>query len=167
MKEMVIAFCRLAQKNPHLVVDEQSKDYWKWRDAVLHAEEILIEAICFDLHLVSPSRLLSGLFDTYGIEDQTVTVASHVFLRDSSLTTLCLLSTPKTIAAAALYVGSRHCNYVIGDRDDKPWWVAIGVDTTDLEKACDHVIRIQELSAGQAKDYMKNTRFSSPEKAGI
>lgn len=30
MKEMVLAFCRVAQKNPNLIIDEQSKDFWRW-----------------------------------------------------------------------------------------------------------------------------------------
>ena len=49
MRELVVACCRVAQKQPNLVVDEQNKEYWKWRDTILHNEDVLLEALCFDL----------------------------------------------------------------------------------------------------------------------
>jgi protein BUR2 len=43
MKEIVLACCRVAQKNPNLVIDEQSKDFWRWRDCILYNEDVLLD----------------------------------------------------------------------------------------------------------------------------
>lgn len=58
MKDFVVACCRVAMKKPDMVVDEQSKDYWKWRDLILQNESVMLEFLCFDLQLESPYRAL-------------------------------------------------------------------------------------------------------------
>jgi protein BUR2 len=162
MKDFVVAFCRLAQKNTQLVVDEQSKDYWRWRDTVLHTEEILIEAICFDLHLESPSRHLANLLLALNITDANIKTAANAFLRDSNLTTACLLSSPKAIAAAALYIGARHCDIAINNTTGQQWWTQFGVSNSELEKACGSVLTIQEKALLHANGGGGNTPNSPP-----
>ena len=65
MKELVVACCRVAQKQPNLVIDDQNKEYWKWRDTILQNEDLLLEALCFDLQLETtlshPVRVLAVL----------------------------------------------------------------------------------------------------------
>lgn len=52
MKELVVACARVAQKNPSLLLDEQSKEYWRWRDTILHNEDLLLE-VCSGHHRIS------------------------------------------------------------------------------------------------------------------
>ena len=44
----------MAQKNTKLIIDEQSKEYWKWRDSILAYEELMLEALTFDLLVDNP-----------------------------------------------------------------------------------------------------------------
>ena len=67
MKELILAFCRVAQKNPNLIIDEQSKDWWRWRDCILHNEDVLLETLCFDLTVESPHRQLFEMLKWYGV----------------------------------------------------------------------------------------------------
>lgn len=43
MKELVVACARVAQKDPSLLIDENSKEFWRWRDTILHNEDVLLE----------------------------------------------------------------------------------------------------------------------------
>ncbi|RMX98806.1 hypothetical protein D0867_12316, partial [Hortaea werneckii] len=101
MKEMIIAFCRVAQKNPNMIVDEQSKDYWRWRDCILFNEDVLLETLCFDLTVESPHRQLFDMLKYYGVEhNKRLRNAAWAFVTDSNNTQLCLLHSSRTIAVA-------------------------------------------------------------------
>lgn len=106
MRELVVACCRVAQKQPNLVVDEQSKEYWKWRDTILHNEDLLLEALCFDLQLEQPHRILLDLMRFHDIqENKQLRNASWAFVNDSLITTLCLqLSPASSLAARCIWV---------------------------------------------------------------
>jgi hypothetical protein len=69
MKDFVIACCRVAMKNPNLIVDEQSKDYWRWRDLILQNESVMLEYLCFDLQLESPYRALWDYTLFFGVQE--------------------------------------------------------------------------------------------------
>ena len=108
MRELIVACCRVAQKQPNLVVDEQSKEYWKWRDTILHNEDVLLEALCFDLQIEQPYRILYDFLCYYKVQgNKQLRNSSWAFLNDSHVTIMCLLFSPKTIAGAALYAGAR------------------------------------------------------------
>ncbi|KAK3050861.1 hypothetical protein LTR09_007939 [Extremus antarcticus] len=137
MKELILAFCRVAQKNPNLVVDEQSKDWWKWRDCVLLNEDVLLETLCFDLTVESPHRQLFEMLKYYGVEhNKRLRNAAWGFVTDSSNTQLCLLCTSRTIAIAALYTACRYSDVALpDDSEGRPWWEAQHVRFKDLRKA--------------------------------
>lgn len=138
MKELVVACCRVAQKQPNLVVDEQNKEYWKWRDTILHNEDLLLEALCFDLQLEQPYRILFDLLQYYGIQDNKVLRnTSWAFLNDSHITTMCLMHSPRMIAGAALYVGLRLAGVSLPDDDHgRPWWEHLDLDILEMQNAC-------------------------------
>ncbi|KAG7131506.1 Cyclin pch1 like protein [Verticillium longisporum] len=48
-KEIIITVAKVAQKNSQLIIDEQSKEYWRWRDNILAYEELMLELLTFDL----------------------------------------------------------------------------------------------------------------------
>src|SRR5690606_22097717 len=51
--ESLITECiRCAQKNPKLPpVDRSSSEFWRWSDVIQEKEELMLEALCFDLHV--------------------------------------------------------------------------------------------------------------------
>lgn len=153
MKDLVIACVRVAQKDPYKTVDEQDKEYWRWRDNILLNEDLLLEALCFDLRLEPPYKTLYDLLLRYGEENnKKLRNAAWAFISDSCLTTLCLLFPSRTIAASALYAAARQSSVSFPDsHTGRPWWEGVGASVEDIAKAC---------------DYMANVYQSTPAKPG-
>ncbi|RMZ88290.1 hypothetical protein DV736_g4471, partial [Chaetothyriales sp. CBS 134916] len=161
MKELIVACCRVAQKQPNLVVDEQNKEYWKWRDTILHNEDVLLEALCFDLQLEQPYRILFGWMQYYGVESHKVLRnTSWAFLNDSHVTTLCVLHSPRTIAGAALYAGVRLAGITLPDDESgRPWWDYLDLDILEIQRACNLMFEVYENPhlprVGQKEAYIR------------
>ncbi len=153
MKELVVACCRVAQKNPNLVVDEQNKEFWKWRDTILHHEDVLLEALCFDLQLEQPYRILYEFICYFGVNDNKhVRNSSWAFLNDSMYTILCLQFPARVIAAAAFYAAINHCDIAFSDDElGRPWWEQIDVDLVDIRRACSRMAELYENNAQHNK----------------
>ncbi|KAE8145508.1 cyclin-like protein [Aspergillus avenaceus] len=151
MKELVVACCRVAQKQSNLVVDEQSKEFWRWRDTILHHEDLLLEALCFDLQLDQPYRILYDFICFFGVnENKAIRNAAWAFVNDSMFTVLCLQFTPRVIAAAALYAAARHCDVAFEDDEfGRSWWEQIDVDLAQVRRACTRVAQLYENNATQ------------------
>ena len=141
MKELILAFCRVAQKNPNLIIDEQSKDWWRWRDCILHNEDVLLETLCFDLTVESPHRQLFEMLKWYGVEhNKRLRNAAWSFVTDSNNTQLCLLCNSRTIAIAGLYASCRYCDVALpDDAKGRPWWEAQHVRLRDVRKAMEYM----------------------------
>ena len=146
MKELVIACVRVAQKDPQKVVDEQDKEYWRWRDVILYNEDVMLEAICFDLSLEPPYKTLFDLLVFFSEEhNKRLRNAAWAFVNDSCLTTLCLLFPSRTIATSSLYAAAKHCDVSFPDDEQgRPWWDVIGVKISDIRKACNYMADIYE-----------------------
>ncbi|KAF2199858.1 cyclin-like protein [Delitschia confertaspora ATCC 74209] len=145
MKEFVVACVRVALKDPNRLVDEQTKDFWKWRDTILYNEDVILEVICFDLTVDSPYKIMYEMLKYYGVEhDKRLRNASWAFLNDSSMTQLCLLFSSRTIAAASLYCGARMAEVEFPDEDGKPWWEIQLVKIRDIRRACNIMVDIYE-----------------------
>ncbi|MCJ1318505.1 hypothetical protein MMC15_003835 [Xylographa vitiligo] len=146
MKDLVVACVRVAQKNPGKVVDEQDKEYWRWRDTILHMEDILLEAVCFDLSLEPPYKTLFELLCFFGEENnKRLRNAAWAFVNDSCLTMLCLLFSSRGIAASALYAAARHCEVrFLDDAEGRPWWETVGVELRSLRRAGNYMAGIYE-----------------------
>ncbi|KAH0555912.1 hypothetical protein GP486_006145 [Trichoglossum hirsutum] len=147
MKELVIACCRVAQKDANLIIDEQAKEFWRWKDTILHNEEILLEAMCFDLSLEPPYNMLFRfLVQFHEQNNKKLRNSAWAFLNDSHLTMLCLLFPSRTIAAAALYCAAKHCEVAFPDHGDRAWWEVVKVELKDIKKACNYMATVYELS---------------------
>jgi protein BUR2 len=133
-------------KQPDLVVDEQSKDYWKWRDLILQNESVMLEFLCFDLQLESPYRILWDYSLFLGVGDnRPLRHSAYAFLNDSTYTVLCLQFQPRVIAAAALYAAARHCQIAFpDDSEGRPWWQQLDVKVDELIRACKLIVKIYE-----------------------
>lgn len=165
-KDIIIACCRVAQKNPNLIIDEQNKDYWKWRDTLLLNEDVLLEALCFDLTVESPYKILYDMLRALRVEtNKVLRNSAWAFLCDSLMTTLCLLQSSRTIAAAALWCGARYSGTVLPGEGDPvpsddgfgghkeetktvvPWWETLHVRLRDVKRACNYMAELYETSA--------------------
>ncbi|CAG8974571.1 hypothetical protein HYALB_00004367 [Hymenoscyphus albidus] len=136
-KEIVIACTKTAQKNPNLMVDEQSSEYWRWRDNILLYEEMLLELLTFDLVLESPHNTLTGFLKEFGLlgTNNELRNAAWSFLNDGSHTTLCLSLTSRDIAIAALYFGVQIAQSQIPDDEHgNPWWERLGGTVANIVK---------------------------------
>ena len=152
MRELVVACVRVAQKDPYKNVDEQDKEYWRWRDNILQYEDLLLEAICFDLSLEPPYKTLFDLLTQFEQEEnKKLRNAAWAFVNDSCLTTLCLLFPSRTIAASALYAAAKHCDFAFpDDARGRPWWEVIAVDVGSIRKACNYMASIYESGPAKA-----------------
>ena len=135
-KEIVIAVAKVAQKNASHTIDEQSKEYWRWRDSILLYEELMLEQLTFDVVLQSPYNLLISFLLTFGLEkNKSLRNAAWSFINDSIMTPLCLSLPPKDIAIAALFFGAKLTGDVIPDVDGLPWWEYLGGRPGKIGKA--------------------------------
>jgi protein BUR2 len=146
IKEIVIACCRVAQKNPVLLVDEQTKDFWRWRDTILLNEDYVLELLCFDLTIESPYTLLYDFLKQYEVANNKVLRdTSWAFINDTSMTHMCLLFSSRTIAAAALYCGAKRAGVSFPDDErGRPWWEAQKVKGIDMRRAFNHMVTLFE-----------------------
>ncbi|KAF2766399.1 cyclin-like protein [Teratosphaeria nubilosa] len=159
MRELILAFCRVAQKNPNLVIDEQSKDWWRWRDCILHNEDVLLEVLCFDLTVESPHKQLFEMLKWYGVEhNKRLRNAAWAFVTDSSNTMLCLLCSSRTIAVASLYAACRyHCVPLPDDAKGRPWWETQHVRLKEVRKAVEYMCANYEVASNKGADGSGNT----------
>lgn len=135
----------MAQKNANLIIDEQSKEFWRWKDSILLYEETMLELLTFDVVLESPYTHLQGILQQLGLDhDKALRNIAWAFLNDSQMTTLCLRMGPRDVAVAAVYFAARYNGEKIPDEGGRPWWVRAGGDE---EKIGEAVAVVQEFYA--------------------
>lgn len=149
MKELVVACVRVALKDPNKLVDEQTKDFWKWRDTILYSEDVLLESLCFDMNVEPPYKTMYDMLKYYNVEhNKRLRNAAWAFLSDSCLTQLCLLFTSRTIAAASLYAGARLVGLDLPEESVegtmRPWWEIQCVKLRDIRRACNYMADLYE-----------------------
>lgn len=164
-KEIVIAVAKVAQKNSSLIIDEQSKEYWRWRDSILLYEELMLEILTFDVVLQSPYNCLYNSILKLGVEDnKPLRNAAWSFLNDSFLTMMCLLMSPKDITVAAIHFAARYTQSTVPDDDNgDPWWEQLGGTPELITKA---VGVINELYIENPLKKSENPYGQSPASAG-
>lgn len=159
MKEIVVACVRVALKDPNKLVDEQTKDFWKWRDTILYNEDVLLESLCFDLSVTSPYKPMYEMMQYLNLHhDKKLRNAAWAFLSDADSTQMCLLYNSRTIAAASLYAAAKHVGADIpaDPRDGKPWWEVQYVKLADMRRAVGLMVEIYAQSPskkGESIDY--------------
>ena len=167
LKDIIVACCRVAQKNANLVVDEQSKDYWRWRDTLLLNEDILLEHLCFDLTVECTHTLLFELMKKLKqTSNKELRNAAWAFVNDSGMTVLCLRFPPRVVAHAALYFGARRCGLDAlfsehDDADGRPWYTHNGVGLKSIVDAimimCAY-IELNHAKMSTAKDIYEGVK---------
>lgn len=166
MKEIVLACCRVAQKNPNLVIDEQSKDFWRWRDCILYNEDVLLETLCFDLTVESPHRQLFDMLKGYGMEhNKRLRNAAWAFVTDSVNTQLCLLCNSRTIAVAAFYNACKYCDVQLPDDvKGRPWWEAMHVRLPEVRRTVEYMaVHFEQMSQNSSTSALAGSGAPSSE----
>lgn len=141
----MIAVAKVAQKNANLVIDEQSKEFWRWKDSILLYEETMLELLTFDVVLESPYTHLYTVLGQLGLDhDKALRNIAWAFLNDSQMTTLCLRMGPRDVAVAAVYFAARYNGEKIPDVRGKAWWERCGGSEERIGEA---VAVVQEFYA--------------------
>lgn len=143
LRNIIIACAKVGQKNPDLIIDEQSKEYWRWRDVIIYNEEILLEALCFDLTIDHPYKDLLKYIKHFGSKQDTARSA-WAFVNDSIRTAIPIIYKPHIIAAAAFYFGNKHTSTVITSIEDKSWWETVNVDINEIKDICKIMTNLYE-----------------------
>lgn len=135
-KNIIIAVAKVAQKNMDLIVDEQSKEYWRWRDVILTYEELMLETLTFDLVVANPyDQLFAQLRKLGQLGVKPLREAAWSFLNDSALTTLPLALDASDLASASVFFASVATSLPLDDVQGRPWWQHLGADETRITRA--------------------------------
>lgn len=65
LREIVLACAQKASKNDNLKLEEDSKEFLRWKEAMLHNEVIVLETLCFDLSVEHPHTSLLAYESRY------------------------------------------------------------------------------------------------------
>ncbi|KAK0631896.1 cyclin-like protein [Immersiella caudata] len=135
-KDLIIAVGKVAQKNAKAIIDEQSKEYWRWRDSILTYEELMLEMLTFDLMVDIPyHQLYKQLEDIGKIHDKPIRDAAWAFCNDACLTILPLLTTARDIATSAIFFASSVTHQKIEDVNGEAWWRFLDGNEVLINKA--------------------------------
>lgn len=166
-KDIIIAVAKVAQKNARLIIDEQSKEYWRWRDSILTYEEVMLEQLTFDLMVDNPYRHLYELLGKLGIvHNKSLRQAAWAFCNDACLTAIPLLIEPRDVGISAIFFASVHTSQQIPDVDGVPWWKHLGGDEDRCATAIEAMrqfytenpLRKQNPSLPSPAFHLENTR---------
>jgi len=159
----------VAQKNKDLVIDEQSKEYWRWRDSILAHEELMLEILTFDLMVANPyDQLWNYLQKLKMAHAKELRQTAWTFCNDTAMTSLPLLMDASDIALSAIFFASVTSKTKIDDVNDQAWWKFLGADEKRIIEAMDvmdgsyrdHPLRKTDPRGGQGSPEftLENTR---------
>jgi hypothetical protein len=126
----------VAQKNTKLIIDEQSKEYWKWRDSILAYEELMLETLTFDLLVDNPyARLYDYMSQLELVHNKPLRDSAWAFCNDACLTVLPLLLNARDVAIAAIFFATSVTREKIDDVSGEPWWQYLKGSETSTVRA--------------------------------
>ena len=135
-KDLIIAVAKVAQKNTKLIIDEQSKEYWKWRDSILAYEELMLETLTFDLLVDSPyPRVYEYMNQLDLVQSKPLRDSAWAFCNDACLTVLPLLLNGRDVAIAAIFFATSVTREKIDDVNGEPWWRFLKASETSTVRA--------------------------------
>ncbi|KAK3382890.1 cyclin-like protein [Lasiosphaeria ovina] len=135
-KDLIIAVAKVAQKNTKLIIDEQSKEYWRWRDSILTYEEVMLETLTFDLMVDNPYHQLYEILGQLDlIHRKGLRNAAWTYCNDSCLTTLPLLMSPRDISLSAIFFATIITKETIDDVNGEAWWKFLKGNEALMSKA--------------------------------
>ncbi|CAJ0545871.1 Ff.00g093440.m01.CDS01 [Fusarium sp. VM40] len=166
-KDIIIAVAKVAQKNTKLIIDEQSKEYWRWRDSILTYEEIMLEQLTFDLMIDNPYRhLLELLGKIQMVHNKSLRQSAWAFCNDACLTSIPLLIEARDVAISAICFASIYTDKQIDDINGESWWKYLKGDESICAQAIEvmrqfyteNPLRKQNPSLPSPPFHLENTR---------
>ncbi|KAI9202051.1 cyclin-like protein [Polychytrium aggregatum] len=113
-------------------LDETSKEFWKWKDNILHNEYVVAEALCFDIHIeLAIIKVLKMLREMNASKE--LSKAAYEFARMSSNYGLCLYYSPIELAAAAIYYAGEQLP-AVSLNHTKFWETTLKIDLARIEE---------------------------------
>ena len=82
LPDLILMSTRVSRKDDALVIDEQSKEYWRWRDSILYYEERLLESLCFDFDVVHPYDEIMTLVRRFAPGNSVLGKCAWAFIND-------------------------------------------------------------------------------------
>ncbi|KAI7892490.1 cyclin-like protein [Mucor mucedo] len=140
-KDIVLACARKASKNDNLRLEEDSKEFTRWKESLLHNEIIVLDTLCFDLSVEHPHTSLMRFETQLTVSSSSIRKA-WMLLYQSLGAPLCVLYKPNIIAAAALLLAT---NLSSSDRLNENWYENLH----DID-----VVQVHELAAEMLEYFM-------------
>ncbi|KAG0338512.1 hypothetical protein BG004_007197 [Podila humilis] len=164
-KDVIVACAQKAAKKD-VPFDDTSKEYRIWKDTIVYTEEVLLEALCFELTVEHPYHHLLTLFENHFQKDQhlgrKLKQVAWAFLNDSLRTTLCLTFSPKIIAIAAIYVAGKYLEENMTDCFGDVWRELYEPDVTDIQDAANEILDQYIINSRSGRSYDKILPGSKP-----
>ncbi|KAI9314612.1 cyclin-like protein [Dichotomocladium elegans] len=130
LKDFINVCNQKAQKNDQLHIEENTREYKKWKDTVLANETVLLEAICFDFTIDHPQGIVLEIGEMLQVPDECIRRAWMLLYQALGMP-LCLLYHPRMVASAALLL-AWHFTY--DTQPPEEWWEKIGVDASSVHE---------------------------------
>ncbi|KAF9436526.1 hypothetical protein BGZ76_003679 [Entomortierella beljakovae] len=141
-KDVIIACAQKAAKK-EIPIDDNSKEFRVWKDTIIYTEEILLEALCFELSVEHPYQFMLSLFNNHYVEPQRARKLKQVawaFINDSLRTTLCLLFPPKIVALGAIHIAARYLDENLNDGLGEIWRELYEPDIQDITDVANEIM---------------------------
>ncbi|KAF9348606.1 hypothetical protein BGX26_012988 [Mortierella sp. AD094] len=144
-KDVIIACAQKAAKK-EIQIDDSSKaraEFRVWKDTIIYTEEILLEALCFELSVEHPYQFMLSLFNSHYADAQRARKLKQVawaFINDSLRTTLCLLYPPKIIALAAIHIAAKYVEENLNEGLGDIWRELFEPDVQDITDAANEIM---------------------------
>ncbi|KAF9372775.1 hypothetical protein CPB97_001013 [Podila verticillata] len=163
-KDVIVACAQKAAKKD-VPFDDNSKEYRIWKDTIVHTEEVLLEALCFELTVEHPYHYLLTLFENHFTKDQhlgrKLKQVAWAFLNDSLRTTLCLIYPPKIVALAAIHVAGKYLEENLNECFGDIWRELYEPDIQEIQDAANEILD-QYTMASRGRSYDKILPGSKP-----
>ncbi|KAI8334358.1 cyclin-like protein [Chlamydoabsidia padenii] len=150
IKDFVVACAQKASKNDKLRLNEDSKDFIKWKDTMLCNEVVLMETLCFDLTVEHPHTHLLEMEDQLNIPGSMLRKA-WMMLYQCCGSPLCILYQPNIIAGAVLSLAS----HLSSEPLEEGWWDRVNLDGSLIHELA------AEILAYYLDHYVKKSSSSS------
>ncbi|ORZ01816.1 cyclin-like protein [Lobosporangium transversale] len=142
-KDVIIACAQKAAKR-ETPIEDSSKEFRVWKDTIIYTEEILLEALCFELSVEHPYQFMLSLLTNHYTKDEhrarKLKSVAWAFINDSLRTTLCLLYPPKIIALAAVHIAAKYLDENLNECLGDTWRELYEPEIQDITDAANEIM---------------------------
>lgn len=159
LQEVATACTRIALKNPKMPISDTSSDMLKWKGVITYNEEILLEALYFDLDIPSPYQALKAHLLKIGVTNLGIEQSSTHFINDSCKTMLGSIYPSDVLAAGAIFWAADHLKVDIPDINSEPWYISLGYTREQLVSVVNTMVDMISVVKKGQNDGIKYQRI--------